>query len=87
VIEGTGTKTLSGNTVVNQNLTVDNSGNLECSAYSLTINGITTCGQPSLLSKNSPIGLVLFVGALTLQGGDAKRVNLLEIPILNLEVV
>ena len=75
LIAGTGTKTLSGTTTVN-NLYIDANGTysfgnnaiLECSSYGLTVNGITSItagsGQSAWLKKNSSTGSVLFVGQL-----------------------
>jgi hypothetical protein len=74
-IAGTGIKYLSGDTTINNNLQLDNSGELECSTYSLIVNEATTLNQPSLLSKNSNAGEILFVGEVSLSGGDNKRVN------------
>ncbi|BAU52965.1 hypothetical protein [Mucilaginibacter gotjawali] len=72
-IQGTGVKTLGANTTVNNNLTLENSGNLECSSYSLSVTGVTVANQPSLLSKNSNSGYLLFEGNVTGLGGDSKR--------------
>lgn len=72
-IQGTGVKTLGANTTVNNNLSLENSGNLECSSYSLSVTGVTVANQPSLLTKNSNIGDLLFVGSVTGLGGDNKR--------------
>ena len=61
-IRGTGTKTLGGNTTVQQYLDHNgNTGTFECSTYNLTVTGNTYLG--SILSKNAA-GNITFIGTL-----------------------
>jgi hypothetical protein len=62
-LTGTGTKTLSGSTTLLGSLTIGNGATLECSTFNLTINGTTSLGATSLLSKTG-VGNVLFVGTI-----------------------
>jgi hypothetical protein len=83
-IQGNGVKTLGANTTVTNNLTLENSGTLECSTYSLSVNGVTIANQPSLLSKNSSIGDLLFLGSVFGYGGDSKRFDFTGNPNIEL---
>jgi hypothetical protein len=64
-IEGTGTKYLTSDLTISQNLWLQtNSRKLELGGFNLIVNGITVCDN---LSKNAP-GSILFVGNTQLSG-------------------
>jgi filamentous hemagglutinin family protein len=72
LIEGTGTKTISGNTTLNGGLGIG-SGTLELSTFNLIVNGETS-QYLGTFSKNGS-GNILFVGKYTIQDMSGAVVN------------
>ena len=82
-IGGTGTKTLSGNTLIQTTLDVigntalpsGSEGFLECSTYNLQVNGATTIGSDlgkGATFTKSGTGSLLFIGAVSSSNGGDK---------------
>jgi hypothetical protein len=69
-IEGTGIKTLAGNTTLTSDLIfpVNSNGTLQCSTFDLTVGGITNSRGTTSLLKNGA-GNLIFIGNLNVQGG------------------
>ena len=72
-IAGNGTKTLGGNTTVNGNLILSNSGSLELSNYDFTSAG-TTVLSGGAITKNTSAGYTKFIG----QFQDGGSGNILQ---------
>ena len=70
-INGTGIKTLSGNTMIDKDVWLFNAGTLELSSYDFTVTGSCTCGSGSLI-KNGTSGYTKFLGLLNTDGSGGK---------------
>ncbi len=76
-IMGTGTKTLSGNTTIGLNLTVNNfdsgKAKLDCSTFNLTVNGTTSVNGTGGANDSGLLavsGTIVFVGACTINSNN-----------------
>jgi len=64
---GTGTKTLSGNTIVNGNLNISSGTSIQIATYDLSVSGSTSVSGTIL--DNSSVGTDRFIGPVTINAG------------------
>ncbi len=63
-INGTGIKSLSGNTIITGSLTVDTGAKLEAGSYDLTITGTTAINYPTGSLSKLGAGALVFIGSV-----------------------